>query len=283
MPQKENNMKPGQPLFVVDAFVGEGCLGNPAAVCPLDTWPSDALMQALAHKLALSETAFFGPDGADEFLLRWFTPEVEADLCGHATLASAAVFFRAIDPGASAVRFRSLKAGELTVTSDGDLLELDFPSEPAEPAPITGIAEALGAEPAETLAIPGRASVAVFADERTVRGLKPDMEKVAALDGWKVIATAPGNASDFVSRCFVPRAGIPEDPVTGSAHTVLIPYWSRRLGKAKLHAFQVSESGGELFCEDRGDRVGIAGRAVIRESGHVDIGSAALRAELTPA
>lgn len=276
-------LNPTQPLFVVDAFTGDGLRGNPAAVCPLEAWPSEAVMQALAHKMALSETAYFAPDDGADYLLRWFTPETEADLCGHATLASAAVFFRHIDPAASVVRFRSLKAGELTVTRDGELLELDFPAQPAEAAPIAGIAEALGAEPAETLTIPGRADVAVFADESTVRGLRPDMEKVAALDGWKVIATAPGDACDFVSRCFVPRAGIPEDPVTGSAHTVLVPFWSRRLGKTRLHARQVSERGGELFCTDRGDRVGIAGRATIRERGQVDLGSAALPTELTPA
>ncbi len=283
MLEEDRNMKTTQPLFVVDAFTGKGLRGNPAAVCPLQSWPSDAVMQALAHKLALSETAYFVPDADTGYLLRWFTPETEVELCGHATLASAAIFFRQIDPAASTVRFRSLKAGELTVTRDGDLLELDFPSEAAEPAPVQGIADALGAEPAETLAIPGRASIAVFADEATVRGLRPDMARVAALDGWKVIATAPGEHSDFVSRCFVPRAGIPEDPVTGSAHTILVPYWSRRLGKARLHAFQVSERGGELFCADRGARVAIAGRAAIRESGHVDLGGAGLRAELTPA
>jgi PhzF family phenazine biosynthesis protein len=276
-------MKTAQPLFVVDAFTGKGLRGNPAAVCPLHTWPSDAVMQALAHKLALSETAFFVPDGGTGYLLRWFTPETEVDLCGHATLASAAIFFRDIDPAASAVRFATQRAGELIVTRNGDLLELDFPSQPAAPGPVADIDAALGAQPVETLTIPGRASVAVFADEATVRGLDPDMARVAALDGVMVLATAPGDAGDFVSRCFVPRAGIPEDPVTGSAHTTLVPYWSRRLGKTKLHALQVSERGGELFCEDRGDRVGIAGRAVIRESGHVDIGRAVLRAELTPA
>jgi len=239
-------------------------------------------MQALAHKLALSETAYFAHDGAPGYLLRWFTPETEVDLCGHATLASAAVFFRDIDPDAQVVRFSTLKAGDLTVTRDGDLLELDFPARPAEPGPIVGIGAALGAEPVETLAIPGRTSFAVFADERTVRGLRPDMALVAALDGQLVIATAPGEASDFVSRCFAPRAGIPEDPVTGSAYTTLVPYWSGRLGKTTLHAVQASERGGELFCEDRGDRIRIAGRATIRQRGSVDLESAPPQAELAP-
>ena len=239
-------------------------------------------MQALAKQLALSETAYFAPDGAAGYRLRWFTPDTEVDLCGHATLASAAVFFRDIDPGASAVRFSTLKAGDLAVTRVGDLLELDFPAQPAEPGLVAGIGAALGAEPLETLMIPGRTSVAVFADEGKVRGLRPDMARIAAVDGILVIATAPGDASDFVSRCFAPRAGIPEDPVTGSAHTTLAPYWSRRLGKPTLHAVQASERGGELFCEDRGDRTGIAGRAAIRQRGRVDLESAPPQAELAP-
>ena len=143
MLEEDRNMKTTQPLFVVDAFTGKGLRGNPAAVCPLQSWPSDAVMQALAHKLALSETAYFVPDADTGYLLRWFTPETEVELCGHATLASTAIFFRQINPAASTVRFRSLKAGELTVTRDGDLLELDFPSEAAEPAPVQGIADAL--------------------------------------------------------------------------------------------------------------------------------------------
>ena len=273
---------PVQSLFVVDAFTGEGLLGNPAGVCPLDSWPAGVVMQTLAKQLALSETAYFAPDGAAGYLLRWFTPDTEVDLCGHATLASAAVFFREIDPGASKVRFSTQTAGDLAVTRSGDLLELDFPARPAKAGLVADLGAALGAQPVETLTIPGRTSVAVFADERTVRGLRPDMARVAVLDGQLVIATAPGDASDFVSRCFAPRAGIPEDPVTGSAHTTLVPYWSRRLGKGKLHAVQASERGGELFCTDRGDRVGIAGRAVIRQSGRVDLESATPQAELAP-
>jgi PhzF family phenazine biosynthesis protein len=276
------NAKPDQPLFVVDAFTGEGFLGNPAGVCPLDSWPSDAVMQALARQLALSETAYFAPDRAAGYLLRWFTPETEVDLCGHATLASAAVFFRDIDPGASAVRYSTLRAGDLRVTRNGDLLELDFPARAAAPGRVAGIGDALRAAPAETLTIPGRTVLAVFEDEETVRGLRPDMARIAALDGTLVIATAPGDASDFVSRCFAPGAGIPEDPVTGSAHITLTPYWSRRLGKARLHAVQISERGGELFCTDRGDRVGIAGRAVIRQRGRVDLEGAQPQAELAP-
>lgn len=272
-----------RPLYVVDAFTGDGLRGNPAAVCPLDDWRPDAELQALAHKLGLSETAYFVPRGASEFLLRWFTPGMEVDLCGHATLASAAIFFREIDPGASVVRFRTLKAGELTVIRNGDLLELDFPARPAEPGPVDGIGEALGAEPVATLLIPGETGVAVYADEPTVHGLRPDMARIAALDPRMVIATAPGDSADFVSRCFAPRAGIPEDPVTGSAHTTLVPYWSQRLGKTRLDAVQVSQRGGALICTDRGDRIGIAGRADIRQRGQIEFGSESLSAELAPA
>lgn len=272
-----------RPLYVVDAFTGDGYRGNPAGVCPLDGWPPDTAMQALATQLGLSETAFFGFGDGTNIQLRWFTPETEVDLCGHATLASAEIFFRYIDPNASEVLFSTLRAGNLAVVRNGNLLELDFPSQPAEPAPVEAIDDALGVRPVETLTVPGRASIAVFADEETVRGLRPKMTQVAALDGLMVIATAPGNGCDFVSRCFVPRAGIPEDPVTGSAHTILIPYWSRRLGKTELHALQVSERGGELFCADRGARVGIAGRATIRQQGQVDLASAMPEPMLSPA
>ncbi|UCH75830.1 MAG: PhzF family phenazine biosynthesis protein [Rhodospirillales bacterium] len=271
-----------EPLFVVDAFTGDGLAGNPAGVCPLSAWPSDATMQSLAFELALSETAFFAADGPDSYLLRWFTPETEVDLCGHATLAAAAVFFRTIDPAATVVRFSTRSAGDLAVTRNADLLELDFPSQPAIRHAQEGLSAALGAAPLEALSIPGRINMAVFGDEGTVRAIRPDMARIAALDAQLLIATAPGAACDFVSRCFAPRAGIPEDPVTGSAHTMLVPYWSKRLDKPRLHAKQISERGGELFCTDRGDRVGIAGRATIRREGRVEFGSMPPRSELAP-
>ncbi|MEN8197930.1 MAG: PhzF family phenazine biosynthesis protein [Pseudomonadota bacterium] len=269
-------------IFVVDAFVGEGLTGNPAAVCPRENWLADDVMQAVAREMALSETAFFAPRD-DGYLLRWFTPTTEADFCGHATLASAAVYFTHMNTGALAVRFHSLKYGPLTVTRNGDLLELDFPALPAEKSSLDGLSAALGAKPVEVLRIPGSTCMAVFENEAAVRGLAPDMAALTALADQKIIATAPGDKVDFVSRCFVPRAGIPEDPVTGSAHTTLIPYWSARLGKAELRAFQVSARGGELFCTDRGDRVAIAGRAAIRSSGTLDLAGSAPRAELVDA
>lgn len=269
-------------IYAVDAFVGEGLAGNPAAVCPREDWLAEDVMQAVAREMALSETAFFAPR-YDGYLLRWFTPTTEADLCGHATLASAAIYFTHMDPGASAVRFYTLKAGPLTVTRNGDLLELDFPAHPAERANLDGLAAALGATPVDILRSPDATCLAVFDNEDIVRGLTPDMAAVEALEDRKIVVTAPGETVDFVSRCFVPAAGIPEDPVTGSAHTTLVPYWSARLGRSDLHAIQVSARGGELFCADRGDRVAIAGRAAIRSVGTLDLAGAAPRAELVDA
>jgi len=269
-------------IFIVDAFVGEGQAGNPAAVCPRDDWLAEELMQTVAREMALSETAFFAPR-YDGYLLRWFTPVTEVDLCGHATLASAAVYFAYLDSGASAVRFHTLRAGPITVTRNGELMELDYPAHPAVRDSLDGLSAALGAQPTEVLRIPGATCMAVFDSEDTIHELTPNMAALAALEDRMIIATAPGEKVDFVSRCFAPRAGIPEDPVTGSAHTTLVPYWSTRLGKADFHAIQASERGGELFCTDRGDRVAIAGRAAIRSAGKLDLAGAAPRAELADA
>ena len=274
------NPNPNDRIFIVDAFVGDGLAGNPAAVCPRDGWLSDEVMQSIAREMALSETAFYAPQDDGSYLLRWFTPATEVDLCGHATLASAAVYFNHIDPSASAVRFDTLKAGPLTVTRQGDLLELDFPARPARQDSLDGLAVALGAQPAEILRIVGATCMAVFEREEDIRGLSPDMAALSALPDRMTIATAPGISADFVSRCFAPRAGIDEDPVTGSAHTTLVPYWSARLNKARLRALQVSARGGELFCSDRGGRVAIAGRAGIRAEGRLDLSTARPRAEL---
>lgn len=270
-------------IYVVDAFVGEGLAGNPAAVCPRGDWLADDVMQDIAREMALSETAFYAPQGDGTYLLRWFTPATEVDLCGHATLASAAVHFAFLDPGASAVRFDSLKAGSLTVSRNGELLELDFPARPAKPEGSDGLTAALGVEPAEVLRIPGATCLAVLDSEQSLRGLSPDMARLSALPDRMTIVTAPGENVDFVSRCFAPSAGIDEDPVTGSAHTTLVPYWSQRLGKTELHAIQASARGGELFCTDRGERIAIAGRAAIRSKGRLDLSGAAPSAELIDA
>ena len=256
-------------LFQVDAFASRVFAGNPAAVVPLERWLGDATLQAIATENNLSETAFF-VGGKGDYHIRWMTPSDEVDLCGHATLASAWVVFNELEKGRAEVTFRS-QSGPLRVTADGDRLALDFPSRPPEPADATreALARALGARP--TAALASRDYLAVFGSEDEVRALKPDMAAVAALDRMAVIATAPGGDCDFVSRFFVPSMGIPEDPVTGSAHCTLVPYWAKRLGRASLFARQVSARGGELWCEDRGERVAIAGRCAKYLEGTIEV------------
>jgi PhzF family phenazine biosynthesis protein len=248
------------PLYQIDAFASRPFAGNQAAVCPLEDWLDDAMLQAIASENNLSETAFFVPEEAG-FHLRWFTPGIEVDLCGHATLATAWVIFHRFDWPLESIDFRT-RSGMVTVALDGDRLAMDFPSRPAT-TPVAGldaIAAALGARPQEVLTADNGNALAVFASEREVKSLTPDFAKVAALTAFGVIATAPGDGgTDFVSRYFVPKAGINEDPVTGSAHCTLTPYWSARLGKPRLFARQVSARGGELWCEDRGARTIIAG------------------------
>ena len=247
------------PIFQIDAFADRPFAGNPAAVMPLEAWLPDATLQSIALENALSETAFIVREG-DGFRIRWFTPACEVDLCGHATLASAFVLFTELEPGRREVTFQSA-SGPLAVRRAGDLLALDFPSRPPSVLePVPGLAEALGAEPLELWK--ARDILALLGSEDQVRALRPDMSKLSEIDAFAVIVTAPGDEADFVSRFFAPRKGVPEDPVTGSAHTTLTPFWAKRLGKSSLRALQVSQRGGELFCEDRGDRVAIAGRAV---------------------
>jgi PhzF family phenazine biosynthesis protein len=246
------------PIYQIDAFTSHVFGGNPAAVCPLERWLDDATLQAIAAENNLSETAFFIPQG-DGYALRWFTPTTEVDLCGHATLASAFVIFSDLDPARVAVTFAT-RSGDLTVRRDGDLIVMDFPTLAPEPcAAPDALLAGLGAAPREVSV--AMDYLAVYDSEEQVRALRPDMALLARLDRRGVIATAPGASADFVSRFFAPGAGILEDPVTGSAHCMLIPYWSQRLGKQRLRALQVSARGGELFCEDRGARVSIAGRA----------------------
>ena len=256
-------------LFQVDAFTRRVFGGNPAAVVPLERWLDDATLQGIATENNLAETAFF-VGGAGDYHIRWMTPATEVDLCGHATLASGWVVFHALEPGRTTVTFQS-RSGPLGVAADGELLALDFPSRAPEPDPtaLPLLAEALGRKPEAVLH--SRDYLAVFATEDDVRALKPDMTKVAALDRMAVIATAAGRDCDFVSRFFAPAVGIPEDPVTGSAHSTLVPYWSGRLGKKDLFARQVSARGGELVCEDRGERVRIAGRAVRYLEGTIEV------------
>jgi PhzF family phenazine biosynthesis protein len=246
-------------MYQVDAFAGRIFSGNPAAVCPLESWLPDEQMQAIAAENNLAETAFFVRNGAG-YKLRWFTPGVEVDLCGHATLATASVILNDLIPGERSVSFET-KSGRLIVTRDGDLYSLDFPSRPPGPCePQPGLVPALGGKPEAVLA--ARDYFVVYSSEEELRAIKPDMQGLMNIDRFAVIATAPGREFDFVSRFFAPAKGVPEDPVTGSAHCSLIPYWSKRLGKTKLHAFQASPRGGELWCEDRGERVIMSGKAV---------------------
>jgi len=255
-------------LYQVDAFTGRVFCGNPAAVCPLEEWLDEELMQAIAAENNLPETAFFVLE-TEGYRIRWFTPEAEVDLCGHATLASAFVLFNYIDNTLTRVTFNS-KSGPLTVASDGELLSMDFPSQPAKPCPTPReLIEGLGREPIEVLR--SEDYLAVLAGENEVAKLEPDMGSLKKLELRGVIVTAEGEDADFVSRFFAPKFGIDEDPVTGSSHCSLIPYWSAKLGKQKLHALQVSQRGGELFCEDRGDRVLISGRVVKFMEGFISL------------
>jgi PhzF family phenazine biosynthesis protein len=256
------------PIYQVDAFASEVFAGNPAAVCPLEAWLPDEVMQAIAMENNLSETAFIVRNGGD-YDLRWFTPTVEVDLCGHATLGSAYVVATHLEPGRDGVVFHS-KSGPLTVTRDGGLFTLDFPAQP--PARLddhSAVEAALGSAVEELWR--ADKTMAVLADEAAVLAARPDLAKVAALPGDGLIVTAPGRDRDFVSRYFAPHAGIPEDPVTGSAHCVLTPYWARRLDKARLSARQVSARGGELVVEDRGERTLISGRVAPYLEGRITI------------
>src|SRR5579862_5134200 len=247
------------PMYQVDAFAGEVFRGNPAAICPLDAWLPDAQMQSIAAENNLAETAFFVRNGKG-YKLRWFTPGVEVDLCGHATLASAFVIMNDLTPGERSVSFET-KSGTLTVTREGELYSMDFPSRPPGPCePVAGLVPALGGKPEAVLA--ARDYFVVYGSEEELRAIKPDMQGLMNIDRFAVIATAPGREFDFVSRFFAPAKGVPEDPVTGSSHCSLIPYWSKRLGKKKLKGYQASPRGGELWCEDRGERVTISGKAV---------------------
>jgi PhzF family phenazine biosynthesis protein len=255
------------PLYQLDAFADRPFAGNPAAVCPLDAWPPDDRMQAIAAENNLSETAFFvrRPDG--DYDLRWFTPAIEVDLCGHATLASAHVVLNRLTPDARSVTFHT-RSGPLTVARDGDRLVMDFPAQPPAPGAVPGLAEALGAAPAEVQV--GRYAVAVFDDAAAVAALDPDFRAIARLDPPFVVATAPGDDCDFVSRFFAPSAGVDEDPVTGSAHCILIPFWTERLGKAALFARQISRRGGALWCRHDGDRVTMAGHCAPYLEGRIE-------------
>ena len=258
------------PIYQVDAFASEVFSGNPAAVCMLDKWIDDRRLQAIAAENNLSETAFLVRTG-NGFDLRWFTPVTEVALCGHATLASAFVLFACLNWPADIVRFQTRMSGELAVTQCNDLLEMDFPARPSSAqTPPAGLMEALGIASGRVFGSTEDLMV-VLDGENAVRDVQPDFSALNQVDCRGVIITARGDRSDFVSRFFAPQVGIPEDPVTGSAHCVLIPYWAGVLGKDVLHAFQVSKRGGELFCTNAGERVRISGRAALYLEGEITI------------
>ena len=256
------------PIYQVDAFASAVFSGNPAAVCLLDAWLDDGVLQSIAAENNLSETAFLVSRG-EMFELRWFTPAAEVALCGHATLAAAKVLFDLRGWKEEAIRFRTRQRGVLTVAKRGEWFEMDFPALPARPvAPPAGLAAALGAEPRQVLESTDD-WLAVLDDEATVRELKPDFAALKNFHCRCIVPTARGDAVDFVSRAFAPRYGIPEDPVTGSAHCALAPYWAGVLGKDDLRAFQVSARGGEVRCRVAGDRVKLAGQAVVYLEGAI--------------
>ena len=244
------------PIEQLAAFADAPFEGNPAAVCTLQAWLPDPLMQAIAAENNLSETAFIVNEGKG-YGLRWFTPQCEVDLCGHATLAAAQVIFNQ-SPESTRLHFNT-RSGELRVDRNGEQLRLNFPAQAVQPCPMPeGLVEALGATP--ECCLMGVDLMAVFATEQLIQALMPTMAGLAQLPGRGVIVTAPGNSVDVVSRFFAPGIGIPEDPVTGSAHCSLAPYWATRLGKPKLEARQLSTRGGRLHCEVQADRVLISGR-----------------------
>jgi PhzF family phenazine biosynthesis protein len=258
------------PIFQVDAFTSRRFAGNPAAVMPMARFPADAVMQAVAAENNLAETAFLVPEGGD-YRLRWFTPATEVPLCGHATLASAAVVLERLEPGRRRVVFHSA-SGPLTVERAGAGYRMDFPARPAEPCPAPpGLAEALGASPLEVV-VNAFNYLAQLADAPAVRALAPDTAALARLDRPGVIVTARGDDGyDFVSRYFAPAKGIPEDPVTGAAHCMLAPYWSGRLGKTEFRAYQASKRGGEVVCRWVGGRVVLEGCCVFYLEGQAEI------------
>jgi PhzF family phenazine biosynthesis protein len=254
------------PYYQVDAFTSKVFCGNPAGVCLLETWLDDRTLQNIAAENNLSETAFIVEKEKD-WELRWFTPKTEVDLCGHATLASGYIVFSVLKRGGSMIRF-STRSGILTVQEKADLLVMDFPSRKGVPvsAP-AALGKGIGCDFAEVYK--SRDYLVILEDEEEVKNLRPDFAELATVDCTGIIVSARGREVDFVSRFFAPRVGIPEDPVTGSAHCTLIPYWSSRLGKNELVANQVSPRGGELFCSDMGDRVSIAGRVVTYLEGYI--------------
>lgn len=256
-------------IFQVDAFTSERFKGNPAAVCPLEEWLPNETMLNIAAENNLAETAFFVRNNG-HYDIRWFSPTVEIPLCGHATLATAHVLFDQLGVEDDVIEFRTQCRGDLGVKREGNMLVLDFPAyELRETKAPAGLVETLGKEPSGAWETQGKMIVLLFESEKDVRSFDPDMGALMKLPYNEVIVTAPGDGSDFSSRMFAPKIGIPEDPVTGAIHCSLIPFWAERLGKTKLFAKQVSKRGGELFCELAGERVKIGGNAALYLKGEI--------------
>ena len=259
-------------IYQVDAFTDKIFSGNPAAVCMLDMWISDELMQAIANENNLAETAFVVPAG-ENFEIRWFTPTVEVDLCGHATLAAASVLFNIHHYPCSLIKFYSPRSGLLTVTKNDDMLFLDFPTDKLEilkEKESPAIEKCIGTKPLELYK--GKTDyIAIIEDENALRNLQPDLLEISQLKVRGLIVTAQGNKVDFVSRFFAPQSGINEDPVTGSAHTSLLPIWAKKMGKNKLIAHQLSTRGGQLVCEFKNDRCLIGGKARLFLTGELTL------------
>jgi PhzF family phenazine biosynthesis protein len=257
-------------LYQVDAFTDRVFAGNPAAVCPLDRWLADHLMQNIAMENNLAETAFFVRNG-DRFEIRWFTPTIEIDLCGHATLASAFVLFNIEGFSGDTIEFHSHRSGSLRVTREEALLTLDFPTDQYSKVPLTDDLKS-GFDVAPVEAYKGRSDyLLVFDSEEQVANLRPDFSLIRKIKARGVIATARGNEVDFVSRFFGPQSGIDEDPVTGSAHTTLTPFWYERTGKKTMSARQLSSRGGTLTCTFDHDRVRISGNARLYLTGEIEV------------
>jgi PhzF family phenazine biosynthesis protein len=258
------------PIFQVDAFTTRRFAGNPAAVMPMESFPEDAVLQAIAAENNLAETAFLVADGCD-YRIRWFTPTTEVPLCGHATLASAAVVMERLEPGRRQVVFQSA-SGPLTVNRTDAGYVMDFPARLSQPCNIPpGLSGSLGSTPVEVLADAFNYLV-LLENAQTVRGLDPDIAVIARMNRAGVIVTAPGDDGyDFVSRYFAPVKGIPEDPVTGGAHCALVPFWAERLNKTGFRAYQASQRGGEILCRLAGDRVEMEGTCVFYMQGEVEI------------
>ncbi|NRY64060.1 PhzF family phenazine biosynthesis protein [Clostridium beijerinckii] len=256
------------PIYQIDAFTNELFRGNPAAVCPLEQWIDDTIMQKIARENNLSETAFFIKKG-DLYELRWFTPEFEIDLCGHATLAAAYVIFEYLEKDLNDISFNT-KSGVLKVVKKNTLLSMIFPSREGKKCDVTKeFVEALGKKPFELYK--SRDYMAVFEKEEDIRNIKPNMQKLKEINAFGIIVTAKGSDVDFVSRYFIPNSAISEDPVTGSAHCTLIPYWRKILNKDKFVARQLSNRSGILYCRDLNDKVEISGEAVLYLKGYINV------------